>query len=236
MYLTLNITIPENLTAAVDDTARIPEHTCGPDCDCPVALARTQQAIDADRALNGDAPRPLGDRIRGMQYARPDHAWFEQVADDADELLHLLHQQRGRAGAAEQRVNQLQTQAYQVPGGNMPMPIATNIDTARKIMLERTMAHTFNMLERVRLLPTDHEYVVEPMVDGGKVMIWAGNLKFEAEITGLLDTPKNGYRVVVTDDATPDGNPAEQLTDDLDDVRAWLTGWAAAATYAQPAH
>lgn len=81
----MKITIP-GFTITVHDAEITPEHACGPNCDCPAALARTQQAIDTARAQDGLPGRPLSERLHAMRHATPDSAWFEHAATEARQL------------------------------------------------------------------------------------------------------------------------------------------------------
>lgn len=196
-------------------------HDCGPNCDCPRAIARTQQAIDWDRNERGADPRALSERLRGMRNGSPEPEWFDAMAQRADTLETACGIRASDAGAeAADWVARCDAEDAMTPA-------------QRGEALRRTIEVTVRDLERASLVPLDHEYVYDANV--GESLVWAGNRKFVADMTGSLDTPARHYRVTTSDDGAAegtDGSRNERTTIDLAEVRAWLLAWAAAGVYA----
>jgi hypothetical protein len=228
-----------NITITVDGATA---HVCGGMCDCPKAIARAQEAIDADRAQHGGMPRRLSERIRGMRNAAPSERWFDVVGREADRLEDLLDRERGYTQAANARILELQSRAYQasatipsiVPSAPTgPLPMASNMDAALVLMLRSTVAHTVDILRRAECLPELHELV---MITNG-AHLYAGPAPFVVRLADdQTDNPPAGRYVVFTTDENADGSEPgdavfQRFTNDLDDVRAWLTAWAVAIAH-----
>lgn len=191
-------------------------HDCGPTCDCPLAIARTQQAIDWDRAERGAEPRALSERLRAMRLGTPEPEWFDAMAQRAEVLETACGIPARDAGA------EAAAWAAQADAEDAMTP------AERTAALHRTIEAAVADLERAQLVPIDHEYVRDVMGDS---TVWAGNLKFTAAITGSVDTPATHYLVTTSrDDDTEPGT--ERTTNNLAQVRAWLLAWGAAAVYA----
>lgn len=207
--------MPEvTITITTSDTDRV--HTCDSNCDCPRALALTQDAIDADRVDRGAKARPLSERLHAMRYAAPTRDWFERAAGDA----RALEAEVARPIAARQ------ASAW-----------ATRTDdedawTPRQRVdhLQAAVSNAVRILAMGGVLPADHELVHDDALHESRVIV--GNLVFVAGITGSIDSPANGYRVTTTNENRPDGDPEERATVDLDLVQAWLVFWAAETVHA----
>ncbi len=194
-------------------------HECGPNCDCPQAIARTQQAIDWDRAERGAPARDLSERLRAMRHGTPEPEWFDAMAQRAD----VLETACGMKAEANDAGAQAAAWAAQCDAEDAMTP------SERATALHRTIQETVRDLERASLIPVDHEYVRDANV--GESLVWAGNLKFVAGMTGELDTPAARYLVTTSNDAE-DEPTTERITNNLATVRAWLLAWGAAAVYA----
>jgi hypothetical protein len=192
-------------------------HDCGPNCDCPLAIARTQQAIDWDRAERGAEPRALSERLRAMRHGTPEPEWFDAMAQRADVLETACGIRTPDAGA------EAAAWAAQCDAEDSATP------AQRAAALHRTIEITVADLERAQLVPIDHEYVHDANV--GESLVWAGNLKFVASMTGSLDTPARHYQVTTSDDKYDEPGDT-RTTLDLAEVRAWLLAWGARAVYA----
>jgi hypothetical protein len=203
--LRITIELPDSLTG----------HVCGPDCDCPRALARTQGAIDAARIEDGRGPRLLSQRLHAMRNATPGPEWFDSVAFQAQQLEDLA--------ALQHRDSEATASAARWADAEDAADAAT--PTHRCDMLRDAIAATVRDLERAELLPVDHEYDYEPNAEISRV--YTGTHVFAAELTGALDTPAAHY-VVTTSDETDDEAAVERFTTDLNAVRAWLLAWACA--------
>lgn len=191
-------------------------HDCGPNCDCPRAIARTQQAIDWDRNERGAEPRALSERLRAMRQGSPEPEWFDAMAQRADVLETACGITASDAGA------EASDWAARCDADDAMTP------TQSAAALHRTIEATVRDLERAQLLPIDHECVHDAMGDS---LVWAGNRKFKACMTGSLDTPARHYLVTTSRD--DDDEPGdERTTMDLAEVRAWLLAWGAAGVYA----
>lgn len=190
-------------------------HVCGPDCDCPRALARTQVAIDAARVEDGREPRLLSQRLRRMRNATPEPEWFDAVAFQAQQLEDLAALQRSDGDTGTQAARW----AADADAADNATP------TQRRDMLRDAIAATVRDLERAKLLPFNSEHTYDPAAEISGV--YAGTKVFAAELTGALDTPAAHY-VVTTADEADDEAAAERFTTDLNAVRAWLLAWACA--------
>lgn len=229
-----------NITITVDAPGGT-AHVCGGMCDCPKAIARAQEAIDTDRAQHGREPRALGERIRGMRNAAPAEQWFDTIAYQADRLTDLLDRERGHTEAANARILELQSRAYQAastipsatqqpaPGTATPLPVATNMHAALVMMLMSTVEHTLTILELAELLPKGHR--IMQMTDGAR--LYAGALMFVARVTdGEVRESAGQFAVTMTTEPTTGSfDTDDRTTTDLDDVRAWLTAWAVAIVH-----
>lgn len=192
-------------------------HDCGPNCDCPRAIARTQQAIDWDRNERGAEPRALSERLRAMRHGSPEPEWFDAMAQRADVLETACGMNAEANGAGDQAaawVASCDAEDAMTPA-------------ERAAALQRTIEATVRDLERAELLPLDHEYVHNPMGDS---VVWAQHLKFTANMTGSLDTPARHYQVTTSDDRYDEPGDT-RTTIDLAEVRAWLIAWGAKAVY-----
>jgi hypothetical protein len=195
-------------------------HDCGPNCDCPRAIARTQQAIDWDRSERGAEPRALSERLRGMRNGTPEPEWFDAMAQRADVLETACgiaaEMARGAGAEAAAWAARCDTEDARTP-------------QQRATAMHAAIKATVRDLERAHLIPLDHEYVYDANV--GESLVWAGNRKFVAAMTGELDTPAAHYLVTTSSDA--DDEPGtERTTNNVDEVRAWVLAWSAAAVYA----
>ena len=193
-------------------------HDCGPTCDCPRAIARTQKAIDWDRSERGSEPRALSERLRAMRQGTPEPEWFDAMAQRADVLetaCGMNAEARDAGAQAAGWAAQCEAEDAMTPG-------------ERAAALHRTIEATVADLERAELIPIDHEYVHDFM---GESLVWARNLKFKASMTGSLDTPATHYLVTTSSDAD-DVRDGERTTNNLDQVRAWLLAWGAKTVYA----
>lgn len=207
--------MPEvTITITTSDTDHV--HTCDPNCDCPRALALTQEAIDADRFERGAAPRLLSERLHAMRYATPSRQWFELASVEA-----------ARLETAAQPVEARQAAAWAASADEQDAWTPKE----RASHLQAAMTDLVKILSRGGVLPADAELVHDPA--GYESRVIAGNLCFVASLTGSIDTPARGYVVTTTDDGQADGGPEERATVDLDMVRAWFTFWAAETVYAR---
>lgn len=219
----LSITIPEQ-TIIIHDAHIAPGRPCTPDCDCPVVLARTQQAIDTARAQDGRPARPLSERLYAMQYATPDTAWFVAASADAAALE--------RATPGDTTPSTPMPAIFQ-PAEYPSLHLAADLAPRDRIAaMHLVVRDTVLDLERADLIPTDHEYT---FVSGmQECHVYTGNLRFIVGMTGMVDTPANCFVVTTSCDDCDDcdGVPGtERFADDLDTVRAWLLAWAAGAAY-----
>lgn len=197
----LTITISVN-GAVIDTSSASAVHACGPDCDCPVALARTQYAIDAARDDDDRPARPLSVRLHAMRNATPSPQWFEIASADAA---------------------QLETRTVTSPG----TPDVTPDTPGRAFAVMHDAAiSTLHILELADLIPCGHEIVRDSKM--GDFIVWVGSLKLVIGMTGVLDTPSAAYIVTTSDDAQALPG-VERFADNLDTVRAWLTAWAVSA-------
>lgn len=204
-----------NITITVDGADA---HVCGPDCDCPRALARTQVAIDAARVEDGREPRPLSKRLHAMRHATPEPEWFDVVSFQAQQLEDLA--------ALQQRDTSAGTQAAEWAAAADAADAST--PTQRRDMLRDAIAATARDLERAELLPFNSEHTYDPDMEISRV--YAGTQVFAAEMTGALDTPAAHYVVTTSDEVDRDA-ATERFTTDLNEVRAWLLAWCVAAMY-----
>lgn len=195
------------ITVTVDDEHTV--HVCGSDCDCPRALALTQEAIDADRAERGAQPRTLSERLHGMRHAAPSTHWFELAAVDAKALEARATTAGGQAAAW--------AEACDASDAASP--------SERAASLHAVVAETFRLLERAELLPFQREHVYDPKMEITRV--YAGTKVFAAELTGSLDTPAAHYAITTSDETDPD-DASERFTTDIHAVSAWLLAWACA--------
>lgn len=230
-----------NITITVDGATA---HVCGGMCDCPKAVARAQEAIDADRAQHGGKPRRLSERIRGMRNGAPSEQWFDVVGREADRLEDLLDRERDHTEAANARILELQSRAYQAAGtipsivppvaAPGPLPMASNMDAALVLMLRSAVAHTVDILQRAECLPSGHELV---MITNGAHLYGGPNVFVVRLADDEPGNPPTGRFVVFTTDDDADGTGPgdamfQRFTNDLDDVRAWLTAWSVAIVHA----
>lgn len=194
-------------------------HVCDPMCDCPTALYRTQAAIDTARREDRAQPRGLSERLQAMRYAAPTTAWFEEMALEAARLETMAATSRVRDWILRDHPDSdAAVWAAECDAADAMTP------TESAAALHRTIEATVRDLERAQLLPIDHECVHDAMGDS---LVWAGNRKFKACMTGSLDTPARNYLVTTSRD--DDDEPgAERITNNLADVRAWLLAWGVA--------
>lgn len=221
MDIVITLNVPDTMAHTVATSG---PHTCAPDCDCPTALARTQEAIDAARTQEGRPQRGLSERLLAMRYAAPGTAWFEAMAQEA-----VILETRAATRILKDKILQQQ------PGTEAAAWVAAGdahdamTPQQRAVAMHAAVEQTVTLLERAALLPLDHEYVLDPNV--GQSRVYAGNLKFVADMTGSLDTPANQYLVTTSRD-DDDQLGQERFTVDLNTVRAWLLAWAAEAAFA----
>lgn len=225
MDIVITLKVPDTVGHTVATSG---PHTCAPDCDCPTALANTQEAIDTARAEEGRPQRGLSERLHAMRHAAPSTEWFEAVAQEA-----VILETRAATRVVKDAILQQQ------PGTDAAAWVAScDADDAmtpqqRAVAMHTAVGQTVKLLERAALLPLDHEYVLDANV--GESYVWAGNLKFVVGMTGSIDTPANQYVVTTSsDDSNEPDDPArtERFTVDLNTVRAWLLAWATEAAYA----
>lgn len=194
-------------------------HDCGPTCDCPRAIARTQQAIDWDRSERGAEPRDLSERLRAMRHGSPEPEWFDAMAQRADVLETAcgIKAEQGDAGA------QAAAWAAQCDADDAATP------AERLKAMHAAVEATVSDLERANLIPIDHELDIDR--NRGEANVWARNLRFTVGMTGSLDKPARHYLVITSRD--DDDKPGDdRTTNNLAEVRAWLLAWGAAAVYA----
>ena len=212
-----------NITITVDGATA---HVCGGMCDCPKAITRAQNAIDTDRAERGTQPRGLSERLRGMRHGAPGPEWFDAMAQRAD-VLETACGMRETARDVVADTSGARTEAA-------TWAARCDADDAMTLRQRAAALHdaveaTVRDLERAELILIDHEYVHDANV--GESLVWAGNLKFVAGMTGQLDTPATHYLIRTSRD--DDDEPGtERTTNNLAEVRAWLLAWGAPAVYA----
>ncbi len=194
-------------------------HECGPNCDCPQAIARTQQAIDWDRAERGAPARDLSERLRAMRHGTPEPEWFDAMAQRAD----VLETACGMKAEASDPGAEAAAWAAQCDADDAASPA----ERLRAMYAE--VENTVADLERSSLIPVDHEHDIDTKL--GEARVFAGNLRFTVCMSGSLDIPARHYLVMTS--ADDDDEPGdERTTNNLADVRAWLLAWGAKAVYA----
>lgn len=192
-------------------------HVCGPDCDCPHALARTQIAIDTARTQDGREPRPLAERLRSMRNGAPEPEWFDTMAYQAERLQDLLDRERDHVTA------QYRTQlAARAASADLPMG-------PDFVSLWNALEDTVDTLRMAELLPDDAELVHDG--PAGIATLHTGPFKFVARF--IEAGPIKAAQYQVTTWREVEDEPAtERFTVGLDHVRAWCVAWAAHLTYA----
>lgn len=195
-------------------------HVCGPDCDCPRAIARTQTAIDTARTQDGCEPRPLAERLRSMRNGAPEPEWFDTMAYQAERLQDLLDRERDHVTA------QYRTQlAARTASADLPMG-------PDFVSLWNALEETVDILRMGELLPDDAELVRAGAA--GTVSLYSGPYKFQVQFIEAGPVKAAQYHVTTTSEITgEDAWNTERYTIGLDHVRAWCVAFAAQANQEQ---
>lgn len=196
-------------------------HVCGNMCDCPLAIARYQDAVDNDRAERGAEQRPLADRLRSMRNGAPQPEWFDTMAYQAERLQDLLDRERDHTTAAYRT---FLTAPAPAAKGDPALPMGPDFVTLWGV-LEETVA----MLRIAELLPDDAELAHDG--PAGMATLYTGPFRFAARF--IEAGPIKAAQYEVTTWQTGDDELAVgRFTVGVDHVRAWCVAWAAHLTHA----
>lgn len=194
-------------------------HICGPDCDCPTALAQTQAAIDAARREDGAQPRSLSERIHGMRHAAPTTAWFEEMALEAERLETMAATSKVRDWILRDHPDSdAAVWAAECDAADAATP------AERAMQMRNAIEATVRLLDRAAVLGTDHEFIW--VAESGEARVHFGVHRFVVTPHDR-SAARHGSYIVTTDDETEPSDHGQRVSVDVQEIRAWLVAWAA---------